>query len=67
MVTLVESGYADQKEVAQAFGHFSRSLRRHQERLTAGGVRALGRPRGRPSVAGVRTLGVAASGCAAIT
>ena len=49
MVTLVESGYADQSEVAQAFGYSNRSLRRYQERLAAGGVRALGRPRGRPS------------------
>jgi transposase len=50
MVTLVESGYADQREVARAFGYSSRSLRRYQERLAVGGVRALGRPRGRPSV-----------------
>lgn len=49
MVTLVESGYADQNEVARAFGYSSRSVRRYQERLAAGGVRALGRPRGRPS------------------
>lgn len=49
MVTLVESGYADQREVARAFGCSCRSLRRYQERLAVGGVRALGRPRGRPS------------------
>ncbi|MBI3049302.1 MAG: hypothetical protein HYY76_13440 [Acidobacteria bacterium] len=49
MVTLVESGYADQQEVARAFGYSSRSVRRYQERLVDGGVRALGRPRGRPS------------------
>src|SRR3989339_1719859 len=50
MVTLVESGYADQKEVARAFGCSSRSVRRYQERLAGGGLRALGRLRGRPSV-----------------
>ena len=51
MVTLVESGYADQKDVARAFGYSSRSVRRYQERLADGGVRALGRPRGRPTAA----------------
>jgi hypothetical protein len=48
MVTLFESGYADQHEIARAFGYSCRSLRRYQERLAVGGVRALGRPRGRP-------------------
>jgi hypothetical protein len=49
MVMLVESGYADQQEVARAFGYSSRTVRRNQDRLAVGGVRALGRPRGRPS------------------
>ena len=49
MVTLFESGYADQDEIARAFGYSCRSLRRYQDRLAVGGVHALGRPRGRPS------------------
>jgi transposase len=50
MVTLFESGYADQNEIARAFGYSCRSLRRYQERLEVGGVHALGRARGRPCV-----------------
>jgi len=49
MLTLFESGYADQDHIARAFGCSSRSLRRYQARLETGGVQALGRPRGRPS------------------
>jgi len=48
MVTLVESGYADQNDVARAFGYTVRTLRRDQARYDAGGLAALGRPRGRP-------------------
>src|SRR5947207_98163 len=47
MVTLVESGYADQAEVARAFGYSARTLRRDQGRYEEGGLAALGRPRGR--------------------
>jgi transposase len=51
MVNLVEQGYAEQAAVAWAFGCSSRTVRRYQERLAAGGVVALGRgggyPRGR--------------------
>ena len=49
MVTLFQSGYADQDEIARAFGYSARSVRRYEERLTAGGLSALGQRRGRPS------------------
>jgi hypothetical protein len=49
MVTLFELGYADQNEIARAFACAPRSLRRYQERFASGGLRALGRPRGRPA------------------
>jgi hypothetical protein len=48
-VLLFESGYADQNDIARCFGYSARSLRRYQERLRAGGLSALARPRGRPS------------------
>lgn len=48
MVSLVEQGWASQKEVAQAFGCSTRSVRRYQCRLDSGGLPALGRPRGYP-------------------
>jgi DNA-binding NarL/FixJ family response regulator len=49
MVALFQSGYADQDEIARAFGYSCRSVRRYEERLTAGRLSALGRKRGRPS------------------
>src|SRR5258708_5565877 len=49
MVLLFESGYADQNDIARCFGYSSRSLRRYQEHLKAGGLSALARPEGRPS------------------
>jgi DNA-binding CsgD family transcriptional regulator len=49
MVLLFESGYADQNDIARCFGYSARSVRRYQERLRAGGLSALARPRGRPS------------------
>jgi hypothetical protein len=48
MVTLFESGYADQNDIARAFGFSTRSLRRYQHRFEVGGLAALARPRGRP-------------------
>ena len=48
MVNLVEQGWADQDDVARAFGCSARSLRRHQTRFAEGGLAALGRPRGYP-------------------
>ncbi len=49
MVSLVEQGWASQKEVARAFGCSTRSVRRYQCRMDTGGLSALGRPRGYPS------------------
>jgi len=49
MVTLFESGYADQKDLARSFGYSTRTLRRYQDRFEAGGLTAIARPGGRPS------------------
>jgi len=48
MVSLVEQGWADQKDVARAFGYSARGVRRCQRRFEAGGLPALGRGRGYP-------------------
>jgi len=48
MVSLVELGWADQNDVAEAFGYSTRTLRRHQQRFAEGGLAALGRPDGCP-------------------
>ncbi|MFA4846512.1 MAG: putative transposase [Patescibacteria group bacterium] len=48
MVSLVLCGYADQNEVARAFGCSTRTLRRHQHRYETGGMSSLGRASGRP-------------------
>lgn len=48
MVLLVEAGYADQNDVARAFGVATRTVRRHQRRFSQGGMAALGRPEGCP-------------------
>jgi len=48
MVTLVDAGYADQNDVARAFGCSTRSLRRHQAQYEAAGLEALCRAPGRP-------------------
>src|SRR5271169_79964 len=50
MVQLFESGYADQNDIARCFGYSARTLRRYQERFSAGGFSALARPGGRPVV-----------------
>ena len=49
MVTLFESGYADQNDIARCFGYSIRTLRRYQRHLASGGLAALARPKGRPS------------------
>jgi transposase len=58
MVFLVESGFAQQTDVAQAFGRSVRTVRRHQERYARGGMAALDRPegwrRGRRRISGKR-------------
>jgi len=46
MVFLVESGFAQQAEVARAFACSVRSVRRYQRRYGQGGMAALGRPEG---------------------
>src|SRR5215207_4185856 len=48
MVSLVEQGWADQNDVARAFGCSERTVRRHQRRFESGGLPALGRPSGYP-------------------
>lgn len=48
MVSLVEQGWADQNDVARAFGCSSRTLRRHQRRFEDGGLQALGIDKGYP-------------------
>ncbi len=48
MLTLLDSGYADHKEIARAFSCSERSIRRYAQRLELGGLPALGRTRGRP-------------------
>jgi transposase len=46
MVFLVESGFAQQTDVARAFGRSERTVRRYQERYAQGGMTALGREEG---------------------
>lgn len=46
MVFLVDSGFAQQTEVARAFGRSVRTVRRYQERYGQGGMAALGREAG---------------------
>ena len=50
MITLWESEYATQTEIARAFGYSARSLRRYQEHFEAEGIQALARKPGRPAV-----------------
>lgn len=58
MVLLVESGFAQQTEVARAFARSERTVRRHQERYAQNGMVGLGREegwrRGRRRVSGKR-------------
>ncbi|MGH8150176.1 MAG: putative transposase [Steroidobacteraceae bacterium] len=58
MVMLVESGFAEQTEVARAFGKSERSVRRYQQRYGQTGMSGLGRPdgwrRGRRRISGKR-------------
>ena len=46
MVFLVESGFAQQNEVARAFARSERTVRRYQQRYANGGMAALGTERG---------------------
>jgi len=58
MVFLVETGFAQQTEVARAFARSERTVRRYQQRYTQGGMAALGRAagwrRGRRRIRGKR-------------
>ena len=49
LVSLYESGYVDQNDLARSFGYSTRTLRRFQERLHSRGLSALVRPEGRPA------------------
>jgi len=49
MVSLVQQGWAEQKEVARSFGYSVRSVRRYQRRFESGGLAALGQAGGYPS------------------
>jgi transposase len=55
MISLVEQGWAGQKEVARVFGYTARTVRRQQRRFDVGGLAALGHkggyPRGRARLA----------------
>jgi transposase len=59
MVNLVEQGWCDQNDVAQAFGCSVRTVRRHQRRFDDGGLAALrlrnGYPQGRRRLRVART------------
>jgi len=48
MVGLIDQGWADQIDVARAFGRDERTVRRYQRRFEDGGLAALGRPGGYP-------------------
>ena len=48
MVSLVDQGWADQNDVARAFGYSARTARRYQRRFDEGGLAALGQPGGYP-------------------
>jgi transposase len=48
MVSLIDQGWANQKDVARAFGYSVRTARRYQRRFDEGGLAALGRPEGYP-------------------
>ena len=54
MVSLVEQGWASQRQVARAFGCSVRTVRRQQLRFSEGGLTALGRQGGYP--AGLRRV-----------
>ena len=58
MVFLVESGFAQQRDVARAFGRSVRSVRRYQRHYARGGMTGLGREegwrRGRRRISGTR-------------
>jgi hypothetical protein len=50
MISLFESGYADQNDIARCFGYSTRTLRRYQQLVEVDGLAGLANPRGRPPV-----------------
>ena len=48
MVSLIDQGWADQNDVARAFGYSVRTARRYQRRFEEGGLAALAQPEGYP-------------------
>jgi transposase len=48
MVSLVDQGWADQNDVAKAFGYSARTVRRYEQRFAEGGLPELGRSSGYP-------------------
>ena len=61
VVFLVESGFAQQTDVARAFGRSERTVRRYQERYAQGGMAALGGEEGGVAYTGAGGTG----GCVA--
>ncbi len=49
MVSLVDQGWADQNDVAKAFGYSARTVRRYEQRFAEGGLPELGRSGGYPA------------------
>src|SRR5208283_5455294 len=50
MITLFESGYADQNDIARCFGYSTRTLRRYHQRFELHGLGGLTSSGGRPTV-----------------
>jgi hypothetical protein len=50
MISLFESGYAHQNDIARCFGYSTRALRRYQKRVEVDGLAGLANPRGRPPI-----------------
>jgi len=48
LVNLLQCGYAQQTEIARAFGYATRTVRRLQHRYEIAGISGLGKPSGRP-------------------
>jgi transposase len=50
MISLFESGYADQNDIARCFGYSTRTLRRYQQHVEVDGLAGPANSRGRPPV-----------------
>jgi prepilin-type processing-associated H-X9-DG protein len=60
LVTLYESGYADQNDLARCFSYSTRTLRRYQQRLESGGLSVVARQGGRPAASSVGSASLSA-------